>query len=608
VYSIPEYNKLDPVTKREVDSKLYDKVAGYYTKYGQKPPSRTNWLALDTPLKISSVKETLHAPIKKDDPGVIEPQVTAGSDWSWSKRLGYYNTKFLEGAAEFYSGTGKLLTAPVRAADKFSIRSGSGEIDVSQFGKHFGEKVVKEAHEFEEANYPHSMVNREMSTKILGGVSSFIPTMLAFELSPGGRLANVEKSVTENGESAYKISGVISKAGGLTKFLEGNPIGRSIVRMTKGAADGYFISTTQTGKPSTGEAVGWGVAEAGIPAVGAVSKTTFDAATKFYTKIADTWGAEFSGNMAALAAKELAGELKRTGISLTDPLVRKLTEANSKILNDFAKEYYNAQGYNLLPRAQKVEVNKEINRAIQQGQLYPLIHDPQGAAVQIEQRVQNMIKGDVAAETAFQKLQSMSEKSGLGKTLTPAAKSMGKELEESLGRTPAVKASEISIGKVQKRLPVPKTEKVSSVKPPKQGIKPGAAVAKSAEFNSPNPSIEKALSLNIRPEKSEDWWTLKYYEARTGRIKPELANNIIRTFEAHFPDETERIGRLNGLIEHMEKLVRTGHHGVGEPGIFRSGRYITDDLRDFYDMPKTEYQEELDEEDKFIKKVIERSK
>ena len=475
------------------------------------------------------------------------------------------------------------------------------------------------------------LVNNHVATKFAGGVVGMLPQILLLRKVGSNQLLGEINKVKEG----FELTGEIAKAGGISEYITSDaklaPMARTMLRTVKGAYDGYVWGLTEGNKQSGAYAAFGAALEGGIPAaaglIGGISdiehkffpdivgkKEFFDsfntlktATATAYNKMAVVFGPGYLKSAVLSGFYGVPREF--VGMYLSkDPMIEPLNELNAKVRNDFTKAYYGKPLYQFLTQKEKREVNKEIVKTMQTGFKYPAVFDTQASVKAVDASLKETAVLDPAREKSALLLEAVNkEQKG-----APAEMVAKKEAEEV--KTAAKKAK----AKATQDKPEPKTKiiaKVRKVDPNevdalvtnRRGLGPGAASLYDKSFE--DTTFGKVLSQRAFFEDAHDNLAVDYWKAKNGHAPDKAtATKWINAYLDSIPDDVDVdeyiAGHISGIIEHTHKAHELGYlarfGGMQEPGkvghIYRSGNYMTDELRRKFGKPKTQWQQELDDE------------
>jgi hypothetical protein len=420
VYKNPKYAQLSPENKQIFDEQTYDKfVVPYYQKIAKKdPPDKNLWMSL-TPQKRQKLPDQFTMKEFGADVGepffkffeggisTLQHVIDNGFEWlkksvskgeldspAWSDLP--KDTKTVKGEQDKYEQERQ------KVHDYFQKRIDVHSQTADYFRKqsHVEQSTTKEILNFGAYGLPKLALWR--------GVGKLVDPVI-------GAVGGVETVVgAEGAKNTFKLTGALGTSEGLSKLIASNPVSRFAVRGITGAADGYLTGAI-LGEDEKGRE-GWAEATAGIyaggPIAGAAAKG-LGRAGKFY--IGNVLGlAGFKFFQASLA--DTAGRLAMPEpiysqiVNIKDPLVRKLTAANAKLLNDTAREMFpKSGGYNALPQESKDRVLNSIYNSVGLILEHPLAYSKDTALHAIESGNAEAIKSPVVKQ-AVQQIRATTKK------------------------------------------------------------------------------------------------------------------------------------------------------------------------------------------------------
>lgn len=418
---------------------------------GQKWPSREEWSKLNT----QQQSQYLHN--LKPNPGVYINEPTRKVLYEQHLKEEYVNTLQKQGKqmADIAVAGFEQSALPMM---KFGLRMASGYLPDKYTGAGVFDQYIALTNQFEKEN--ENKINSDLSAKIVHTAGYLTPILLTMKGSPASLVANVEKGAL----GAYEVSGLITRAGGLSKWLEATPYGRTIVRAAHGAMDGYLFGTAlgETESEKLSDAVTFAKWEAlYIPGAGKVAGYAGSAASKFFSKMSSIFGADYvkarmektvaqMDKGAPLGAEEharvkadvTAPEVEWIDLEqhATDPLLVKFNDASKKVLNDTAKElhgegatYFATKPGKFTTREQKREIVALVQKRMAEAFEFPSAYDAASTAHTIAEDIQRAKQEYPEIAQSISQLEELTQKATGSPIFKGAAEKIQQDTREAAG-------------------------------------------------------------------------------------------------------------------------------------------------------------------------------
>ena len=465
----------------------------------------------------------------------------------------------------------------------------------------------------------------------------FIPELILLgETAPAERLLGVKAF------EAGKTVGILARVGEYTEAMSKLPGGKTLVSAASnfidmstlaivggkrkpidiakeglvGVALGTVPGVVARGTKAAIPAAGKMLAE-NFPEIASRLADTYAALTGFFGRdfvtqtMADTMASEAGKGAEKVSAEETVarevGRKRIVEIEGKDEIVKKIKELHKETLHSLAEQYYGTTYDNLSPD-QQTKVQNEIARIFAGAMKSSIVGDRLSAEKVIKDSINNT-NGDQKLQSQVDRLNQITKKV-TGKISNDGAyDNIATKTKAGQGRIvdPETKVGNIANAKTPEEVATAST-KENPMKLPEE-IGPSRATIdwdnrtmRGTTLKVDKPFIDQQFARIDRfkeyiedPDVREDfeYWKAMNYKRPYGDNL--FTRKFISYYEAKHPDLEERFGRQRGLAEHTFQLYVTDHMGKKE-NVYRTGRYMIDELRDRYDAHPTKWQDELRDE------------